>query len=193
MENGAGQLATEALVTISRALARLEVGQISLVSFGEDVNVLHPFDAPFSDATGASWISKLTFEDERTDVLQLMKTTVPMLEEARHNTSGAAENVQILFVISDAVFSHREACRAWVSEAAAKKQLIVFIIIDTNDGTSSVLERQSFSFGEDGSMLQISYMDTFPYPFYIVLRDINSMPQIIGDSLRQWFEMLQKV
>merc|ERR1712166_1319250 len=193
MENGAGQLATEALVTISRALARLEVGQISLVSFGEDVNVLHPFDAPFSDATGASWISKLTFEDERTDVLQLMKTTVPMLEEARHNSSGAAENVQILFVISDAVFSHREACRAWVSEAAAKKQLIVFIIIDTNDGTSSALERQSFSFGEDGSMLQISYMDTFPYPFYIVLRDINSMPQIIGDSLRQWFEMLQKV
>lgn len=188
--NGAGQLATEALVTISRALCRLEVGQISIVSFGKSINMLHPFEMPFSDATGAQWISKFRFEDEETDVLNLMRTTVPMLEDARNNNAGAAENVQILFVISDAVFSHRHECRAWVSEAAAKKQLIVFIIVDT--GTDSVLDRESFSFSEDGAMCRSAYMDSFPYPFYIVLRDIHNMPQTIGDALRQWFEMLQK-
>lgn len=35
-----------------------------------------------------------------------------------------------------------------------------------------------------------SYMDQFPFPFYIILRDINSLPQVLCDALRQWFELV---
>lgn len=35
-----------------------------------------------------------------------------------------------------------------------------------------------------------SYMDSFPFPFYVILRDINSLPNTLGDALRQWFELV---
>ena len=35
-----------------------------------------------------------------------------------------------------------------------------------------------------------SYMDHFPFPFYLILRDINSLPHILSDALRQWFELV---
>ena len=87
-ENGAGQLALEALVLISRALARLEVGEIGVVRFGEDVQLVHPFGSPFSDAAGARIIQKFDFVDENTDVLKFMAAAVPMLENARNSGGG---------------------------------------------------------------------------------------------------------
>jgi len=192
-ENGAGQLALEALVLISRALARLEVGEIGVVRFGEDVDLVHPFEQPFSDAAGAKIIQKFDFTDENTDVLKFMSAAVPMLDNARNSGGGGTERVQIVFVISDAVFSNREACREWVSAAAAKNQLIVFIIVDNSKPGASVLERKSFQFNEAGAMQKVAYMDSFPFPYYIVLRNIATMPQALGDALRQWFELLQKI
>ena len=38
-----------------------------------------------------------------------------------------------------------------------------------------------------------TYMDHFPFPFYIILRDINSLPQVLSDALRQWFELVTSV
>jgi len=38
-----------------------------------------------------------------------------------------------------------------------------------------------------------SYMDSFPFPFYIILRDINSLPVVLSDALRQWFELVTSV
>lgn len=35
-----------------------------------------------------------------------------------------------------------------------------------------------------------SYMDDFPFPFYIVLRDVTSLPETLSDALRQWFEFI---
>lgn len=38
-----------------------------------------------------------------------------------------------------------------------------------------------------------SYMDFFPFPFYIILRDINALPGVLSDALRQWFEVVGKI
>ena len=35
-----------------------------------------------------------------------------------------------------------------------------------------------------------SYMERFPFPFYMILRDINALPDILSDALRQWFELI---
>ena len=34
----------------------------------------------------------------------------------------------------------------------------------------------------------LSYMDEFPFPFYILLKDISDLPRTLSDALRQWFE-----
>lgn len=35
----------------------------------------------------------------------------------------------------------------------------------------------------------ISYLDAFPFPFYLILRDMAALPNVLGDALRQWFEL----
>lgn len=41
----------------------------------------------------------------------------------------------------------------------------------------------------DGKPVFERYMDTFPFPYYIVLRDIAALPMTLADLLRQWFEL----
>ena len=33
------------------------------------------------------------------------------------------------------------------------------------------------------------YLDSFPFPYYILLRDIAALPRTLADLLRQWFEL----
>jgi midasin len=30
------------------------------------------------------------------------------------------------------------------------------------------------------------YLDTFPFEFYVVLRDVEALPGVLADTLRQW-------
>ncbi len=46
--NGAHAVALESLTMLSRALTRLEAGQLAVVKFGEAVKMLHPFEQPFT-------------------------------------------------------------------------------------------------------------------------------------------------
>lgn len=34
-----------------------------------------------------------------------------------------------------------------------------------------------------------SYMENFPFPYYLVLRDISALPGTLSDALRQWFQI----
>jgi midasin (ATPase involved in ribosome maturation) len=55
----------------------------------------------------------------------------------------------------------------------------------------SILDIRQPQFGPDGALLGIrSYMDNFPFPFYVILRDIDALPSVLGDALRQWFELV---
>jgi len=35
-----------------------------------------------------------------------------------------------------------------------------------------------------------NYMESFPFPFYVVIRDVASLPMTLSDALRQWFELV---
>ena len=34
------------------------------------------------------------------------------------------------------------------------------------------------------------YLTDYPFPYYVVLREIGSLQEVLADALRQWFEML---
>lgn len=34
------------------------------------------------------------------------------------------------------------------------------------------------------------YLDNYPFPYYLVLRSIESLPEVLSDSLTQWFEIV---
>lgn len=40
------------------------------------------------------------------------------------------------------------------------------------------------------SMRIVSYMDNFPFPYYVIVRDLNQLPVVLSEGLRQWFELV---
>ena len=61
-ENACAPRAVEALVTLSKAMASLEVGEVGLLAFGgsDSVRELHALGQPWSDEAGAAALSQLT-------------------------------------------------------------------------------------------------------------------------------------
>lgn len=53
-EHGCGDIAVEAVVTVCRALAQLEMGSLAVASFGKEgsMRLLHDFDRPFTAEAG---------------------------------------------------------------------------------------------------------------------------------------------
>lgn len=68
---------------------------------------------------------------------------------------------------------------------------IVFVVLDNPSNRDSILDIKIPIFKSGGGLPEIiSYIDEFPFPFYLILRDINALPTVLCDALRQWFELV---
>lgn len=201
-ESHAEHLAFQTLALVSKALTRLEAGDISVVKFGETVEVLHGFsDGPFNDAAGAHVIENFSFNQTSTDVLSLVETSLKVLQTARETRGPASLNTnlwQLEIIISDGICSHHEKLRATLRRASEQKVMIVFVIVDA-------LSRSNIPGQADGSPIQNSilsmkqvradlsverYLDTFPFEYYVVVRNVEGLPEVLSSTLKQFFERI---
>ena len=37
------------------------------------------------------------------------------------------------------------------------------------------------------------FIEDYPFPYYLVVANLAALPEILGDCLRQWFEMLAQI
>lgn len=196
-ENGFGSFATEAVALLCRAMARLEVGQMGVVSFGGSGGALplHPLEKPFTDVDGVRVMSHLRFDQDNTINDRPMVDVITSLDQllegagASVETSGGTVSSlhQLVLIIADGRFHEKEALRRAVRDASSRPGVLyAFIILDS--ATNSILDMQSVSFA-DGNPVFTKYMDSFPFPYYIVLRETAALPRTLADLLRQWFEL----
>ncbi|KAK9833665.1 hypothetical protein WJX74_002204 [Apatococcus lobatus] len=197
-ETGCGVFALEAVSLLAKSLARLEVGDVGLVSFGGGRGVvpLHPLTRPFTDADGPGMMSALRFDQDNTiadrPMVELLTFLKHMLDEAQHSQSsgsgyGSSDLQQLVLIVADGRFHEKDGLKRLVTEFSGKPGvLLAFIVLD--NPTSSVLDMQSVSFVQGKPVLS-KYIDSFPFPLYIVLRDITALPSTLADLLRQWFEL----
>ncbi|KAK3603576.1 hypothetical protein CHS0354_028005 [Potamilus streckersoni] len=198
LDNHSKQMAFESLALVSNALTLLEAGSLAICSFGETVNLLHPFFEPFSSQSGAKLLQFITFEQKKTRIAQLLKQAALIMTESRTNLpSGAgskSEISQLLFMVSDGrglFMEGMDVVKTAVRQAQEANIFLVFIILDNPQNKDSILDIRVPVFKGAGQLPEIkSYMDHFPFPFYIILRDINSLPHVLSDALRQWFELI---
>ncbi|XP_034939027.1 midasin [Chelonus insularis] len=191
-DNHSKELAFESLSLISKAMSYLEVGQLGVISFGESPKVLHPLGEPFNEQSGARLIQEMQFDQKKTMIGQLVDFTVDIFE----SQVNSRDNAKLLVVLSDGrgVFSEGSD---YVNQAVRRAKLanifLVFIIVESPLNKDSILDIRMPIF-DSGRLLEIrSYMDDFPFPFYMILRDINAMPGVLSDALRQWFEVVGKI
>lgn len=207
-------LAYQTLALVSQALNKLEVGQVGIAKFGESVDILHPFGTGFSEADGAKVMASFGFDQHRTDVVRLVERTLSFLSEARQSqaaSSSAPDLWQLQIIISDGVCQDHAKLRTLLRKALEERVMIVFIIIDslhtspnnvpakTDSGNGaakgganarpSILSMQTVEYKNvngEMSLEMTRYLDTFPFEFFVVLRDVEALPGVLSDTLRQW-------
>jgi midasin (ATPase involved in ribosome maturation) len=194
----AAPLMREATATLCLALQRLQIGQLGLLKFGNHVDLLHPFSSPFTDEAAAVIMPQLTFEQQTTNMENLMRTSIQMLELSRHEAvmsmgSSSASTMQLMFIIGDGRFGDkRQELATWLHRAQQNNIFVVFLIMDTLDKDQSILDIQSVSSAPNGKISITPYIDDFPYAYYIILKHLDNLPHILSDALRQWFEMINQ-
>jgi midasin len=206
-------LAYETLALVSKALSRLESGEIAIAKFGESVDILHGLnDGPFTDQAGIKIINAFRFNQKATNVLALVDTSLKVLESARERRSMSSATAtdlwQLEIIISDGMCQDHDRLRTVLRKAEEQRVMIVFIILDslhTTAGTSSdsqtgptqrsILAMDKAEFKNiDGRMeLQLQkYLDSFPFEYYVVLRNVEALPDVLSGTLKQFFERISE-
>merc|ERR1712127_794247 len=106
--------------------------------------------------------------------------------------AGSAEQMQLVLIVSDGRRSPSWGDPSlWIRRAAQQHILLCFVIVDAAASEDSIMDLQSVSY-PDGKLTISKWIDSFPFPYYIVLRDLVTLPQVLSDALRQWLELLQR-
>ncbi|KAF4092103.1 hypothetical protein AMELA_G00017110 [Ameiurus melas] len=196
VDNHSKQLAFESVSVIVNALTLLEVGQVSVCSFGESVQLLHPFQQQFNDQSGARILRLCQFQQKKTRIAQFLETSANMFVAAKHQNPSSAntEMAQLLLIVSDGrglFLEGKERVAAAVQAARSANVFVIFVVLDNPNSRDSILDIKVPIFKGPGELPEIrSYMDEFPFPFYVILRDVNALPETLSDALRQWFELI---
>ncbi|KAI9815509.1 MAG: hypothetical protein M1827_002643 [Pycnora praestabilis] len=190
-ENSSGQLAFETLALVSKSLSMLEVGEICVVGFGDEVSVAHAFDKPFSSEAGVQVFQQFGFGQTKTDVRKLIAESVNLFREARNKSSNTnTELWQFELIISDGVYEDHEMIRRLVRQAQEERIMIVFVIVDAIQGDSIMdMKEATFEADAEGNMKPRihRYLDGFPFGYYLVVSDVRELPSVLATALRQWF------
>ncbi|XP_062266826.1 midasin [Platichthys flesus] len=196
VDNHSKQLAFESLSVIINALTLLEVGQVSVCSFGEQVQLLHPFQQQFNDESGARILRLCQFQQKKTRIAQFMETSTKMFLAARQQIPGSvnSDTAQLLVIVSDGrglFLEGKERVTAAVRAARSANVFVIFVVLDNPNSRDSILDIKVPIFKGPGELPEIrTYMEEFPFPFYVILRDVNALPETLSDALRQWFELV---
>lgn len=196
-------LAFDTLALVARSLSMLEAGDLCIVRFGNEPTVVHDFGTPFTAQSGAEVVRGFSFEQTQTDVGRLLESSLDMFETARRTAPGSARDLwQLQFVISDGVCRDHAALRRLVRKATEARIMIVFVIVDpTGDvdeaalngakSNGGILDLQTANFTKDENGMPkvetVRYLETFPFRYYLIVRDTGELPVVLAGALRQWF------
>lgn len=203
-ESASGALALESLVMVSRALTLLEVGQIGVLGFGQHTFMAHDFAEPFaSHDAGARVLQRFRFQQDHTDVKALVRDTIARFRAARLQNPGRGGDDlwQLALILSDGLTPSQDhdEIRRLLREAMEERIMVVFIIMDepssTGGGsggkTSSVLNLRTAKFVTDAmgdmKVKTETYLDTFPFQYYLIVHDLQDLPAALAGLLRSWF------
>ncbi|WPH03778.1 Hypothetical protein R9X50_00666100 [Acrodontium crateriforme] len=199
-ESESRNLAFETLALISKSMSMLEVGELGVIGFGEDVKVAHDFSTPFSSDTGAEVFRQFAFSQTKTNIRKLLTESIELFRAARLKATGAASELwQLQLIISDGICEDHPSVRQLVRQAHEERIMVVFIVVDSTAEPSgpaggpkqSIIDLQSAEFVKDDNgemqLNMVKYLDTFPFRYYLIVREVQELPAVLAGALRQWF------
>lgn len=136
-DNHSKELAFESVALISKALSLLESGQLSILSFGEQSEILHKLSDTFTEKSGVKLLQKFSFQQKKTCVANLVDFVTNMFSDV-HTT---ALNAKLLVIVSDGrgIFSEGETViQQAIRRAKFADIFMVFVILDNPENKVNI-------------------------------------------------------
>ena len=215
-ESGADLLALQTTAMLCKSLSMLEVGDLSVVSFGDSarIRIAHEFGKVWTHDSGVNVFGHFGFAQKGTNVRRLVEQSIEQMREARlkSTASNADELWQLMLIISDGHCSDHDAIQRLVRQAKRERIMIVFVILDnmlslsprtavgggegaaeTEPAGNSILDLKEAVFEVDpekeGEMRVVTrrYLEHFPFEYYLVVTDVRDLPGVLARCLKGWF------
>ncbi|WEW57086.1 AAA ATPase midasin [Emydomyces testavorans] len=205
LESASGQLAFETLALVSKSLSMLEAGDLCIVSFGNEdhIRVAHEFGKPFSSEAGMHVFQQFSYKQTGTNVKRLVEESIALFREARakRSSSNAGGDLwQLQLIISDGICEDHDDIRRLLRQAQEERIMIVFIIVDAvKEESASIMNLTQATFEADesgiggGKWKMKRYLEGFPFPYYLIVRNVQELPSIFSLALKQWFAEVVEV
>ncbi|KAB8272790.1 hypothetical protein BDV30DRAFT_227173 [Aspergillus minisclerotigenes] len=97
--------------------------------------------------------------------------------------SGNADLWQLELIISDGICEDHETIQRLVRQAQEERIMIVSIL----DLTQASFEPDTESGTGEMKLKMKRYLEGFPFPYYLVVRDVRELPAVLATALKQWF------
>lgn len=163
----------------------------SIVSFGESPQILLNHTDQFD---GPKLVKYLNFDQNQSRIAELLNFVRTASQEDGSGGSGNGIFENLLLVLSDGrnIFSEGEQkVKDAVKLARLQRIFTVYIIIDNPENKHSIMDIRVPSFSADRKSITMKYyLDTFPFPYYVIVRDLGQLPLVLSDAMRQWFELV---
>lgn len=163
------------------------------MSFGEATRIVLTHAEQFD---GPKLVKSLNFDQNHSRIAEMLNfVRVYSLDDGGASGSGDTKLFEsLVLVLSDGrnIFSEGEqTVRNAIKMARLKRIFIVYVIIDNPENKHTILDIKVPHFSEDRKQITMtSYLDTFPFPYYVIVRDLAQLPLVLSDAMRQWFELV---
>lgn len=164
-----------------------------ICKFGKDVKVINDFklvtDSGIDNDLGAKLINELKFQQDKTDLCNLLDVLSKKFKEARYMLTNGSTAEQMLIILSDGrgvMANGLECIKNSLQRLEIQRITTLFLIIDNNE--KSIMDIKIAKFDADGNINLIPYMEHFPFPFYVIINNITQLPSAISQAIQQWFE-----
>jgi len=131
-KENAGNMALTALATLANGMSQLEIGELSIASFVQEMRIIHPFSKPFTFDSGVDCVRNFTFVQKRTRTALCVESALSVLKES--DGLGSSSSLNLVFMISDGRIERdsRSKLRKLIREMTECNILLVLIIVQGN-------------------------------------------------------------
>ncbi|EUR62782.1 hypothetical protein PFBG_05388 [Plasmodium falciparum 7G8] len=187
---------------VAKAFEKLNVGKISICSFGENEkinsnNIVCSMTNNLNKQDFLKILNHFQFNyDTETSFDNAMLNALKICNYIFKNTYNHKNNIinHLMLIISDGRFN-KNSVKSEILKCIQNNFIPILMIIDTpasnnnNKKTQSIFDLKQ-TFYKNNKLQIVPYLHDFPFPYFVVVDDLNNIPSLTCDIIRQWFEIL---
>ncbi|KJP89006.1 hypothetical protein AK88_01298 [Plasmodium fragile] len=203
--NNIQKITLNAIFLVARAFEKLQVGRIGICSFGENDNGISANNvvcAMKNSLNKQDFLkilnhfqfnhdTKNSFDNAMLNALRICNYILKNTHSSTPQNGGKNVVSHLMLIISDGRFN-KSTVKAEIFKCIQNNFIPVLMIIDTqlsNNKAQSIFNLKQ-TFYKDNKLHIVPYLHDFPFPYFVVVNDINEIPTLMCDIIRQWFQTL---